>query len=143
MKRLAAVIFFLFVPAAMGWAAPPALIPLTALPEFGITPGAAIYRRYCLFCHGEQGRGDGLNAYTLATRPADLPAQAQGAAPRSLAARRRAIIRDGGRAHGLAAAMPAFGATLTPLQIDRVLDFIQGLRVAPPAATTDDNDDDL
>ncbi|MFQ5956190.1 MAG: c-type cytochrome [Candidatus Brocadiales bacterium] len=34
--------------------------------------GKTYYAKYCMVCHGEQGRGDGFNAYNLDPRPRDL-----------------------------------------------------------------------
>ena len=34
--------------------------------------GQEIYKKYCVECHGEQGRGDGPRASTLAPRPGNL-----------------------------------------------------------------------
>ncbi|MFQ5788090.1 MAG: c-type cytochrome, partial [Thermodesulfobacteriota bacterium] len=34
--------------------------------------GAKLYKRYCSLCHGETGKGDGINAFNLNPRPADL-----------------------------------------------------------------------
>lgn len=31
-----------------------------------------LYKQYCSLCHGETGKGDGINAYNLDPRPADL-----------------------------------------------------------------------
>ena len=45
------------------------------IPELGYNAreGQALYRHYCLNCHGEQGRGDGFNAYNLDPRPGRWP----------------------------------------------------------------------
>jgi mono/diheme cytochrome c family protein len=34
--------------------------------------GKKLYKQYCAICHGEEGRGDGFNAFNLNPRPADL-----------------------------------------------------------------------
>ncbi len=34
--------------------------------------GKTYYKQYCMVCHGEQGKGDGFNAYNLDPKPKDL-----------------------------------------------------------------------
>lgn len=34
--------------------------------------GKMNYEKYCMVCHGEQGNGDGFNAFNLTPKPADL-----------------------------------------------------------------------
>ncbi|MCB7128128.1 MAG: c-type cytochrome [Candidatus Brocadiales bacterium] len=34
--------------------------------------GRGFYTKYCNVCHGEEGKGDGFNAYSLKPRPVDL-----------------------------------------------------------------------
>lgn len=40
--------------------------------EVRVASGRALYREYCLTCHGERGRGDGPSAAGLDPPPADL-----------------------------------------------------------------------
>ena len=70
----------------------------------------ALYRHYCLNCHGGEGQGDGFNAYNLDPRPrslADSAFQAQHYDADLLTA-----IRSGGGAVGLSTGMPPWGRTL-------------------------------
>jgi mono/diheme cytochrome c family protein len=41
-------------------------------PRAQATEGRAYFERYCVTCHGNEGRGDGALAAGLKTRPADL-----------------------------------------------------------------------
>jgi hypothetical protein len=48
--------------------------PVTATPE-NSARGKVYYQYYCIFCHGEQGRGDGPVGQSYVPIPADLSAQ--------------------------------------------------------------------
>ena len=95
------------------------------LPEFRIGRGAVLYERYCIFCHGESGEGDGLNAFTLPVRPRDL-ADAETMAPKTDDELVRVILQ-GGPAAGLSPYMPAFAFTLTPRQAGFLVEHIRTL----------------
>ncbi len=88
--------------------------------------GRALYGHYCLFCHGDEGRGDGFNAYNLDPRPrslADSTFQA-GRSDDELAA----AIRSGGGAVGLSTGMPPWGRTLNERKIRNVVEYLRTLR---------------
>jgi len=106
--------------AAPGWKLP--------VPDQGYSTreGRALYRYYCLTCHGEAGHGDGFNAYNLDPKPRDL-------ADPAFQAKRSdddllAIIRSGGGAAGLSTGMPPWGRTLNNREIRNL---VQYLRVLP------------
>ena len=44
--------------------------------EYNLTQGQKYYANYCLFCHGEKGRGDGPVATVLAPKVSDLTSPA-------------------------------------------------------------------
>jgi mono/diheme cytochrome c family protein len=100
------------------------------IPELGYNAreGRVLYRHYCLNCHGEEGKGDGFNAYNLDPRPrslADSSFQAKHSDADLLAA-----IRSGGGAVGLSTGMPPWGRTLNERQIQNVVDYLRTLVVA-------------
>jgi mono/diheme cytochrome c family protein len=102
------------------------------IPELGYNAreGRALYRHYCLNCHGETGKGDGFNAYNLDPRPRSL-------ADSSFQARHSDVdlvtaIRSGGGAVGLSTGMPPWGRTLNERQIQNVVDYLRTLFVAEP-----------
>jgi mono/diheme cytochrome c family protein len=85
--------------------------------------GRAVYGHYCVNCHGEEGAGDGFNAYNLDPRPralADSTFQAQ-RSDEDLAG----VIRLGGGAMGLSNAMPPWGHTLNTRQIQNVVGYLR------------------
>ena len=95
------------------------------IPELGYNAreGRALYRHFCLNCHGEEGKGDGFNAYNLDPRPrslADSTFQAQHSDADLLAA-----IRSGGGAVGLSTGMPPWGRTLNERQLQNVVEYLR------------------
>jgi len=102
------------------------------IPDLGYNAreGRALYRHYCLNCHGEVGKGDGFNAYNLDPRPrslADSTFQVQHSDADLLAA-----IRSGGGAVGLSTGMPPWGRTLGERRIQNVVVYLRTLAVAEP-----------
>ena len=100
------------------------------IPELGYNAreGRALYRHYCLNCHGNEGRGDGFNAFNLDPRPrslADSTFQAQHSDADLLAA-----VRSGGGAVGLSTGMPPWGRTLNERQIQNVVEYVRTLNGA-------------
>ena len=95
--------------------------PLTDLKPFGLSPGRLIYERYCLFCHGANGKGDGMNAYALPVTPTDLTTVGKLATEEK---ERRIVIR-GGAATDRSPAMPAFDKTLSPRELELLFDWMR------------------
>ena len=83
-------------------------------------------KQYLPTCHGEEGRGDGFNAYNLEPKPRDLgdPAFQAQRLDEDLAA----LIRIGGGAAGLSTAMPPSGRVLNPRQIDQLVAYLRTLQ---------------
>lgn len=105
-----------------------------ALPEpdlgYNAREGRALFRHYCAPCHGEEGHGDGFNAFNLDPRPRDLGAadfQAQ-RSDEDLAS----ILRTGGGAAGLSSAMPPWGRTLNQRGIENLVRYLRTLRPVQP-----------
>jgi len=88
--------------------------------------GQAVYRHYCMTCHGEAGAGDGFNAFNLDPRPKDLsdPALQKAKSDADL----MDAVRRGGAGVGLSPLMPPWGRTLTPVQIEQVVGYIRTFR---------------
>ncbi|MBI5711359.1 MAG: cytochrome c [Candidatus Eisenbacteria bacterium] len=97
------------------------------IPEFGYSAreGRALYRHYCLNCHGDEGEGDGFNAYNLDPRPRSLADSAFQA--RHSDADLLAAIRSGGGAVGLSTGMPPWGRTLSERQMQDVVEYLRTL----------------
>jgi mono/diheme cytochrome c family protein len=97
------------------------------LPDLGYNAreGRVLYRHYCITCHGEDGHGDGFNAYNLDPKPRDLADSAFQAkkSDDDLAA----VIRSGGGVAGLSTGMPPWGRTLKERKIHNLVDYLRTL----------------
>ncbi len=84
--------------------------------------GQVLFSKYCSVCHGDEGRGDGFNAYNLEPHPRDLTDPAY----MGLYSRQRLaeVITQGGRGINKSTAMPAWGNTLSPYQVKDLVDYL-------------------
>lgn len=87
--------------------------------------GKILYTKYCAICHGDQGKGDGFNAYNLDPKPRDFTD------PRAMAgiddATMLATIKEGGRGVNKSPLMPAWGGRMNKLEIGYVIAYIKAL----------------
>ncbi len=81
--------------------------------------GKGVFAQNCVVCHGAEGRGDGLAAAGLPTRPANFAERP------STEERQRNIVANGGAAEKLSPVMPAWGATLSDQQIRDVVAYVR------------------
>jgi cytochrome c553 len=87
--------------------------------------GQRLFDKYCVVCHGQDGQGDGFNAYNLDPHPRNL---ADTIYMNTLSdARLSEMITEGGRGTGKSALMPAYGSTLTASEIHDLVDYIRYL----------------
>lgn len=85
--------------------------------------GAFLYIRYCAICHGQEGKGDGFNAFNLDPRPRDL---SDSAYMRALSdAQIVQTISGGGRSVNKSPLMPAYGWTLNSQQIRNLSSYVR------------------
>lgn len=91
--------------------------------------GAAVFRKYCVVCHGKQGHGDGRAAALQQARPADLTQSWRSDAYKA------EIIRFGGAALQRSASMPPWSDQLSEAEIQDVVRYLRTLvRTAPGRA---------
>ena len=94
------------------------------------TEGATLFRRWCVPCHGVEGRGDGITASRLDPQPKDLAASCGiAASPDSRLDLNtiRDVITRGARPLGRVGVMPAFGTTLAPHQVNALATYVRCL----------------
>ena len=110
------------LPAAPATAASPSA-PSEA---YAVRMGQLTFQHYCQTCHGASGAGDGFNAFNLDPRPRDL------SDPRFQAKKSDAdlldAVRRGGSGVGLTALMPPWGRTLSPREIEQVVQYVRTFR---------------
>jgi len=107
-------------------ALPPKALTIKELPEFRITKGEIFYGRYCSFCHGESGAGDGLNAYSMPIKPRNF--NDQDIMEQKADIELEKVILSGGASQGLSKYMPAFGKTLSSRQTRHLIKFIRTIQ---------------
>ena len=93
------------------------------MPEFRVTKGEVLYIRYCSFCHGESGAGDGLNAFSIPVKPRNFNDQDVMVQKSDIELEK--VILFGGASQRLSKYMPAFGKTLSALQVKYLVSFIR------------------
>jgi mono/diheme cytochrome c family protein len=110
---------------------------LTDLPSRPVTRGEKLYEHYCSFCHGKQGEGDGLNAFSLSKPPRNFTdSEAVNAKSHDELVE---IISTGGEAFGFTREMPPYGNTLTSAQISDLVRHIRTLARQPEENEGDRN----
>jgi mono/diheme cytochrome c family protein len=86
--------------------------------------GAAIFKKYCVLCHGDKGEGDGIAAKNHNPRPANLTRSELSDA------QKEAIIRNGGGSVGRSEAMPPWRQELSDRQIKDLIGFLRTIKTA-------------
>jgi len=108
------------------WAAPASLSQ-----QLGLHDGAAIYQAACAACHGPNGHGTPQTTAGF-EQPDSFPHfdKCEETTP-EFTRDYTAVIRGGGPARGFSQIMPAFGAVLTPAEINEVVRYLRSLCKEP------------
>jgi len=94
--------------------------------------------RYCAVCHGEEGKGDGFNAFNLDPKPRDLTDSTYMKALSDL--RLTETIVEGGRGVNKSPLMPSWGATLSKDEIQYLLHYVRTLGTATKSGVPQKHD---
>ncbi|MEE8399136.1 MAG: cytochrome c [Desulfobacterales bacterium] len=87
--------------------------------------GSVLYGYYCALCHGDSGKGDGFNSFSLSTAPAE---HADASYMDTLSdSYIRMVIKNGGASQERSPLMPSWGAVLNDKQISYLITFIRTL----------------
>lgn len=93
------------------------------LPRFKVDEGRLLYQRFCAFCHGESGQGNGPNSFNLSTKP--FPFVDKGKRNQIEEKALLDVLRNGGGDVGKSNEMPAFEKTLNQKQIKKLIQFLR------------------
>lgn len=91
----------------------------------GSGQGAALYKQYCMPCHGPEGKGNGPAAAMLPVKPADHTNAA--VMSKISDADLFKAIKEGGPAVGKSVAMPPWGGSLEDEQIRALVAYVRSL----------------
>lgn len=85
--------------------------------------GKKVYFKYCVFCHGRFGKGDGPSGKALPQNPANFTDKAFMTVEPDPEFYK--VISEGGGSVGITPFMPSFGHTLKNQEIHDVLSYIR------------------
>jgi len=106
---------------AFAWLAPVA--QRSAAAQGDAAAGQAVYKKYCVVCHGETGAGDGPATAKMKVKPANLADKAM--LSKLTDAQLMTAITDGKKTEG--GAMPPFGKKLGEADRKLVIAFLRAL----------------
>ena len=95
------------------------------------TVGKQLFGHYCVTCHGEQGEGDGQNAYNLDPAPPNFKESLELHPPSYWSE----IIKGGTAAVGRSPLCPPWGHALNSQQIDAIVSYMKVLSKPPEKPT--------
>lgn len=87
--------------------------------------GKATFSKFCVFCHGETGKGDGIAAEALNPHPRDLSNKSVMATLTDTYL--SDVITKGGVGVGKSIAMPSWGGKMTPAEVGDLISYVRTL----------------
>lgn len=83
--------------------------------------GKKLYKQYCTICHGEEGRGNGFNAFNLNPRPADLTRVCEEKESEYIIK----VVTEGTKAVGKSSLCPPYGRTIQKEGIYAIILYLE------------------
>ena len=100
----------------------PAALPVVML-SYEQQQGKRLYSKYCTICHGDDGKGDGFNAYNLNPKPQDFTNKKY---LNSLTDNQISLtINGGGGVVNKSPLMPSWGGRLNKRQIEYLVSYVR------------------
>jgi len=96
--------------------------------SYAESQGKILFARYCVTCHGDEGKGDGQNASNLNPPPPDMSVSTNVRDPALL----RKVIVEGSAALGRSPQSPPWGRSLSRQQIDYLVAYCQSMGRTKP-----------
>jgi len=93
--------------------------------EYTLGPAIELYMKHCAVCHGNEGKGDGFNAYNLDPKPKSFSDST--VISRFTDDYLAKVIMEGGASVGLSAMMPPYKRNLSEQDVTRLIEFIRKL----------------
>ncbi|MBI3193365.1 MAG: cytochrome c [Ignavibacteriae bacterium] len=85
--------------------------------------GKSFYEKYCIVCHGQEGKGDGFNAFNLDPKPRDFTDSLYMNALSD--ARLFEVISQGGRGMNKSNLMPSWSGRMSKDEIEFTMTYIR------------------
>lgn len=104
-------------------AASPSSVPMVKILTYEQREGKFLYTKYCLVCHGTEGKGDGFNAFNLDPKPKDFTEKQY---MHSLTDEKLiATVSQGGGSVNKSPIMSSWGGRLTKLEIEYLVAYLR------------------
>ena len=101
----------------------PVPVPVVVQLSYEQEQGKRLYSKYCSICHGNDGKGDGFNAYNLDPKPQDFTNKKY---LNSLTDNQISrTISGGGRTVNKSPLMPSWGGRLNKRQIEYLVSYVR------------------
>lgn len=92
-------------------------------PASAAESGKAIFQKNCVSCHGTEGMGNGPAAKMIKPAPKAFKVGLKGKSDAQITK----IVKEGGKANGMSAMMPAYGKKFDAKQLKELVSYVKEL----------------